>query len=66
MNSVDQYTEHEESSGETKTAGHIVIVTRANYMFHAGDISLAPTIGFDFIGETKVNLAFGLTVGYGF
>jgi hypothetical protein len=44
----------------------LVIVTRASYEFHAGKVALAPTLGIDFVGETKTNIIYGLTVGYGF
>ena len=56
-------------SGGTTTTKHkayFVIATRANYEFHVGKLSLGPTVGLDFIGETKTNFVFGVSLGYGF
>jgi hypothetical protein len=52
--------------GGTKNSSHVVIVTRANYEFHVGEVTLASTLGIDFVTETKTNIVYGLTVGYGF
>ncbi len=61
-----ELTEKDKPSGGTNLSEHFVIVTRANYVFHVGKISVAPTVGIDLIGETKTNLVYGLAVGYGF
>ena len=38
----------------------------AAYEFHVGSLSIGPIVFLDFVGETKTNLTFGLTVGTGF
>ena len=61
-----EFVEQDKPSGGTKLSEYFVISTRASYAFHVGKITLAPTIGIDLIGETKTNLVYGLSVGYGF
>ncbi len=61
-----ELVEQDKPSGGTKLSEYFVIVTRASYEFHVRKIVLAPTVGLDFIGETKTNIVYGLTVGYGF
>ncbi len=50
----------------TKNTAYFVIATGAMYDFHFGNFLLSPTVGVDFVGETKTNLLYGLTFGYGF
>lgn len=50
----------------TKKKAFFVIPTRASYEFHVGKLTLAPTFGMDFVGETKTNIVYGLSLGYGF
>ena len=38
----------------------------AAWEFHIGKVSVAPTVYFDFLGESKTNLTFGLGIGTGF
>jgi hypothetical protein len=61
-----ELVEEDKPSGGTKRSAYLVVVTRANYEFHVGKINLAPTVGVDFVGETKTNFVYGITVGYGF
>jgi hypothetical protein len=59
----------DETSGGTtitKTKAYFVVSSRASYEFHVGKLSLSPTLGLDFIGETKTSFVYGLAVGYGF
>ena len=58
--------EEAEKAGDTEHALHFVIVARALYEFHVGNITLSPTFGVDFLGETKTNFIYGLSIGYGF
>jgi hypothetical protein len=55
------YRQHNESF--TFTTYRIASNTTARWDTAAGDL---PTVGLDFIGETKTNIVHGLTVGYGF
>ena len=36
------------------------------YEFHVGSLSIGPILILDFVGETKTNLTYGITVGTGF
>ena len=38
----------------------------AAWEFHLGEVSVAPTVYFDFLGESKTNLTFGIGIGTGF
>lgn len=38
----------------------------AAWEFHLGQVSLAPTVYADFLGETKTNITFGIGLGTGF
>ena len=50
----------------TKQKVFFVLVTRANYDFRFGNVSLSPTVGIDLIGETETNIVYGLAFGFGF
>ena len=55
--------------GGTKRAGDrvdAIITLGAGYDLEVGPISLTPEFYFDFIGKSKTNITYGLTVGYGF
>ena len=61
-----ELVEKDKPSGGTKRSAFFVVVTRANYELHLDKVTLSPTLGLDFVGETKTNIVYGLTVGYGF
>ena len=64
-----EWVEKDVPSGTTTTTKyetHFLVATRVNYVFHVGKFIVSPTFGVDFIGETKTNLVYGLTLGYGF
>lgn len=63
---VEQDKISEDGSTSTKHKAFFVIASRVNYEFHVGRVSLAPTVGLDFIGETKTSFVYGLAVGVGF
>ena len=50
----------------TKTKAYFVTPVRTSYEFHVGKFTIAPTVGVDFIGETKTNIVYGLSLGHGF
>lgn len=55
--------------GGTEHAGdHVdaVITLGAGYDLEVGPISLSPEFYFDFIGQSKTNITYGLAIGYGF
>lgn len=54
--------------GETKTKrkAYYVTASRLSYDFHVGQLSISPTLGLDFIGETKASLVYGVSFGLGF
>ena len=63
---VEQNEIAEDGSTSTKHKAFFVISSRVNYEFHVGKVSLSPTVGLDFIGETKTSFVYGLAVGVGF
>lgn len=63
---VEEDKIEEDGSTSTKNKAYFVIASRVIYVFHVGRISLAPTVGLDFIGETKTSFVYGLSVGAGF
>ena len=58
--------EVDKPDGTINETTHFVIATRVGYEIHFDKISLAPTAGLDFVGETKTNLVWGISAGYGF
>ena len=63
---VVEITETTGGMTETKNKLYFLIGLGAAYEFHAGAVSLSPTVFLDFVGETKTNLTYGVAVGYGF
>ena len=64
-----EFVEKDETSGgttTTKNKAYFVMSSRGSYEFHVGKLSLSPTLGLDFIGETKASVVYGLALGYGF
>ena len=58
--------EKDEQGGSTKESSYFLFATRATYNVHLRRFTLSPTIGLDFIGESKTNIVLGLALGYGF
>ena len=58
--------EEDGSMGETEKNLHFVLALGVEYSIEIGDWSVSPTLWFDFIGETKTNVAYGITLGRGF
>ena len=58
--------EEDEPSGQTAKKLHFVLALGVDYSIEIGDWSVSPTAWFDFIGKTKTNVAYGITVGRGF
>ena len=52
--------------GGTSTKAYFVWFVSAIYEFHVGSLSIGPLVALDFVGETKTNLTYGLSVGTGF
>lgn len=61
-----EVVEKDKPGGGTKSKAYFVWGFLASYEFHLGSLSLAPTLYLDFVGETKTNLTYGITVGTGF
>lgn len=61
-----EIVEKDRPSGGTKNSSYFVWWFGAAYEFHVGSLSIGPIVFLDFVGETKTNLTYGLTVGTGF
>ena len=61
-----EVVEKEKPEGGTKNKPYFVWGIIASYELHLGSWSLAPTLYLDFVGETKTNLTYGVTIGTGF
>jgi hypothetical protein len=61
-----EWSEHESEHSETEKKTNEVVVTRASYALPLGAIEVAPTVGFDFVGETENNIVYGVTLVFGF
>ncbi len=61
-----EIVEKDQPSGGTKNSSYFVWWFGAAYEFHVGSLSIGPIVFLDFVGETKTNLTYGLTVGTGF
>ncbi len=55
-----------QSSGVIKTEAFFVWGFGAFYEFHVGPLVIGPNVIIDFVGETKTNLTYGISVGAGF
>ena len=61
-----EVVENDKEGGGAKSKPYFLIGFGAAYDFHAGPVSLTPTVFLDLVGETKTNLTFGLAAGVGF
>ncbi len=57
--------EIEDEDGHSTQVNFIYGVGAA-WEFHFGDVSVAPTVYADFLGATKTNITFGISIGTGF
>lgn len=60
-----EVVEKDKPEGGTKSKVYFVWGFGAAYDFHIGLITLAPTVFLDFVGETKTNLTYGISIGTG-
>lgn len=61
-----EVVEKDKSGGGTKSKVYFVWGILSSYEFHVGSMSVAPAVYLDFVGETKTNLTYGITIGTGF
>ncbi len=61
-----EVVEKDKPEGGTKSKAYFLWGFGVAYEFHAGSLSLVPTVFLDFVGETKTNLTYGIAVGTGF
>ena len=61
-----EIVEKDKPDGGTKNSSYFVWWIGAAYEFHVGSLSIGPILFLDFVGETKTNLTYGVTVGTGF
>ena len=61
-----ELVEKDQPGGGIKSTPYFLWGISVAYEFHVGSLSLAPTAILDFVGETKTNLTYGITVGTGF
>jgi hypothetical protein len=58
-----ELVEKDQPSGGTKNSSYFVWWIGTGYEFHVGSLSIGPILILDFVGETKTNLTYGITVG---
>ncbi len=61
-----EIVEKDQPDGGTKNSNYFVWWIGAAYEFHVGSLSIGPILFLDFVGETKTNLTYGVTLGTGF
>lgn len=61
-----EIVEKDKPDGGTKNSSYFVWWVGAAYEFHVGSLSIGPILFLDFVGETKTNLTYGVTIGTGF
>ena len=61
-----EFVEKEQADGGSKNSSYFVWWIGAAYEFRVGALSIGPILFLDFVGETKTNLTYGVTVGTGF
>ncbi len=61
-----ELVEKDKAGGGTTTKAYFVWFVSAIYEFHVGSLSIGPLVALDFVGETKTNLTYGLSIGTGF
>jgi hypothetical protein len=61
-----EVVETDTSSGGTKKKLYFIWGFIFGYDFHVGSLSIGPLVFLDFVGETKTNITYGISVGTGF
>jgi hypothetical protein len=60
-----ELVEKGKSGGGTKNEAHLIWGVSGYYEFHVGDFAVGPVLFVDFVGETKTNLTYALSIGRG-
>ena len=61
-----ELVEKQKSDGHIDKHAYFVWFVSAYYEFHVGSVAIGPLVILDFVGETKTNLTYGISVGTGF
>ncbi len=61
-----ELVDKDKSDGHTVKKAYFVWFVSAYYEFHVGSLAVGPLVILDFVGETKTNITYGISVGTGF